>query len=122
MTIATTGKVHTGTKRELHQFQEIKSVNPKGNQCWIITGQIDAEAESPILWPPDANSWLIGKDFDAMKDWRQKEKRAAEDEMVRQNHWFNVHEFEWTLGDSLEIEGREAWYAAVHGVAELDMA
>ena len=54
----------------------------KGIQPWIFTGRIDTEAEAPILWPPDAKSWLIGKDHDAGKDWRQKEKRATEDEMV----------------------------------------
>ena len=63
--------------------KEIKLVNPKGNQGWIFTRRTDANAESPILWLPDAKSWLIGKDPEAGKDWRQKEKRAAEDEMVR---------------------------------------
>ena len=59
--------------------KEIQPVNPKGNQPWMFLGGIDAEAEAPILWPPDAKSWLIGKDPDAEKDWRQK-KGAAEDE------------------------------------------
>jgi len=63
--------------------KEIKPVNPKGNQSWILTEKTDAEAEAPILWPPDGKRQLIGKDPDAGKDWRQKEKRAAEDEMVR---------------------------------------
>ena len=63
--------------------KEIKPVNPKGNQPWIFTERSDAEAKAPILWPPDAKSWLIGKYPDAGKDWRQKEKRAAEDEMIR---------------------------------------
>ena len=62
--------------------KEIKPVNLKGNQPWIFIGRTDAEAEVPILWPPDVNSWLIGKDPDAGKDWRQKEKRAAQYEMV----------------------------------------
>ena len=62
--------------------KEIKPVNPKGNQSWIFTGRTDAEAEAPILWPPDVKSQLIGKDLDAGKDWKQKEKGAAEDEMV----------------------------------------
>ena len=61
----------------------IKPVNPKGNKPWIFIGMTDAEAEAPILWPLDAKSWLIGKDPDAGKDRRQKEKRATEDEMVR---------------------------------------
>ena len=66
--------------------KESKRVDPKGNQPWISTGRTDAEAEVLILWPPDAKSWLIGKDPDAGKDWRQKEKGAVEDEMVTQHH------------------------------------
>ena len=61
---------------------DIKSVNPKGNQPWIFIGRTDAEAETAILWPPDMKSWLIGKDPDAGKDWRQVEKEATEDEVV----------------------------------------
>ena len=63
--------------------KEIKLLNPKGNQPWIFIGRTDAETEAPIFWLPDPKSWLIGKDLDAGKDWRQKEKGAAEDEMVR---------------------------------------
>ena len=63
--------------------KEIKPVNPKGNQPWIVIGRTDAEAEAPILWPRDEKSWLIGKDPDAGKDWRQKKKGATEDEVVR---------------------------------------
>jgi len=63
--------------------KEIKPVNPKGNQFWIVIGRIDTEAEAPILWPPDAKSWLNGKDPDAGKDWGQEEKGATEDEMIR---------------------------------------
>ena len=63
--------------------KEIKPVNLKGNQPWIFIARTDAKAEAPILRPPDAKSWLIGKDLDAVKDWRQKEKVVAEDEMVR---------------------------------------
>ena len=63
--------------------KEIQPVHPKGNQPWIFTGRTDAEAETSILWPPTANSQLIGKDPDAGKDWRQKEKEVAEDEIVR---------------------------------------
>ena len=66
--------------------KEIKPVNPKGNQPWIIFGRIDAEAEVPILWLPDVKSQLIRKDPDAGKDWGQKEKRVAEDEMVKYHH------------------------------------
>ena len=64
------------------ESKEIKPINLKGNQPWILFGRTDAEAEAPILWPPDLNSWLIGKDLDAGKDWRQKEKWTTEDEMV----------------------------------------
>ena len=60
----------------------IKLVNPEGNQCRIFIGKTDAEAEAPILWPPDGKSWLLGKDPDAGKDWEQEEKRMAEDEMI----------------------------------------
>ena len=63
--------------------KEIKPVNPEGNQSWIFIGRTDVEAETPILWPPDVKSWLFGKDPDAGKDGRQKEKGVAEDEMVR---------------------------------------
>ena len=63
--------------------KEIKSVNPKGNQLWIFIGRTDAEAEAPILWSPDVKNWLIWRDPHAGKDWGQKEKRTAEDEMVR---------------------------------------
>ena len=75
----------------------IKPVNLKGNQSWIFIGRTDAEAETPVLWPPNAKSWLIGKDPDAGKDWRQ-EKRMTEDEMVGWHHWLVGHEFEQGLG------------------------
>ena len=77
----------------------IKPVNPKGNQVWIFTGRTDAEAEAPILWPPDCKSRFIEKDLDAGKDWGQ-EKRVTEDEMVGWHHQLNGHAFEQTLGDS----------------------
>ena len=64
-------------------WKEIKSVNPKGNQPWIFIESTNAEAEAPIIWPPDDKSWLIGEDPDVGKDWRQKEKEVVEDEMVR---------------------------------------
>ena len=76
---------------------EIKPVNPKGNQPWVFIGRPDAEAEGPILWPPEAKSWLIGKDPDAGKDWRQ-EKGTTEDEMVGWYHWLDGHEFEQVPG------------------------
>ena len=78
--------------------KDIKQVNPKRNQSWISIGRIDAEAEAPILWLPDAKNWLAGKDPDAGKDWRQQEKQTTEDEMVGWHHWLNGYEFEKALG------------------------
>ena len=69
-------------------------VNPKGNSPWIFIGRADVEAETPTLWPPDAKNWLIWKDPDAAKDWRQEEKWTTEDEMAGWHHWFYGHEFE----------------------------
>ena len=94
--------------------KKIKTVNPKGNQPWIFIGETDAEAETPILWPLDAKNWLIGRDPDTCKDWRQKEQGTAEQRL-------KGHEFEWkamaphssTL--AWKIPGMEE--AAVHGVA-----
>ena len=79
-------------------YKEIQLVNPKGNWSWIFIGRTDAEAETPILRPPDAKNWLIWKAPDAGKDWKQEEKGMTEDEMVRWHHWLNGHEFEWSLG------------------------
>ena len=78
--------------------KEVKLVNPKEYQSWIFIGRTDYEA--PILWPPEAKSWLIRKDTDAGKDWGQEEKWVIEDEMDGWYHWFNGHEFEQILGDS----------------------
>ena len=78
--------------------KEIKPVHSKGNQSWIFTGRTDAEPETPILWPPDVKNWLIWKDPDAGKDWRQEEKGRTEDKMVRWHHWLDGHEFGWTPG------------------------
>ena len=78
--------------------KERQPVHPKGNQAWIFTGRTDAEAETPLLWPPDAKNWLIGKDPDARKDWRQEKEGTTEDEMVGWHHQLNGHEFEQTLG------------------------
>ena len=73
--------------------KKIQPVNPKGNQSWIFIGRTDAEAETLILWPSDVKNWLIWKDPDAGKDWRQEEKGTAEDEMVRWHHGLNGYEF-----------------------------
>ena len=78
--------------------KEIQPVNPKGNQSWILIGRTDAEAETPILWLPDAKNWLNGKDPDAGQDRRQKEKGTTEDEMVGWHHRLDGHEFEQALG------------------------
>ena len=80
--------------------KEIKPVHPKRNQPWIFIGRTDAEAEAPILWPPDVKSWLIGKDPDAEKDWRQEEKGMTEDEMFGWYHWLHEHEYEQAPGVS----------------------
>ena len=78
--------------------KEIQPVHPKGNQSWIFIGRTDAEAETPIVWPPDAKNWLIRKDPDAGKDWKQEEKGTTEDEMVGWHHRHDGHEFEQALG------------------------
>ena len=80
-------------------YKEIQPANLKGNQPWIFIGRTDAEAETPILWPPDAKSWPIEKDPDVGKDWGQEEKGATEDEMVGWHHRLDGHEFEQALGD-----------------------
>ena len=78
-------------------WKEIQLIQPKGGQSWVFIGRTD-EAETPILWPPDAKSWLIWKDPDAGKDWGQEEKGITEDEMVGWHHRLNAHEFGWTTG------------------------
>ena len=95
--------------------KEIIPVNPKGNQLWLFIGRADAEAEAPVLWPPDTKSWLIGKYPDMGKDWRQEEKGATEDEMVGWHHGLNRHESEQAPGDS---EGQGSLNAIVHGVTK----
>ena len=74
--------------------KEIQPVHPKGDQSWMFIGRTDAEAETPILWPPHAKSWLVGKDPDAGKDWGQEEKGTTEDEMAGWHHRLDGHEFE----------------------------
>ena len=95
--------------------KEIKPINPKGNQPRVFIRRTDAEAEAPILWPPDVKSRLIGKDPDAGKDCGQEEKGTTEDEMVGWHHWLS----DMSLSELWEIvEDREAWRAMVHGVAK----
>ena len=73
--------------------KEIQPVHPKGNQSWIFIEKTNVETESPVLWPPDEESWLIWKEPDASKDWGQEEKGMTEDQMVRWHHRLNEHEF-----------------------------
>ena len=86
------------TLESLLDSKEIQQVHPKGNQSWIFNGRTDVEAETPIFWPPDVKNWLIGKDPNAGKDWRQEEQETTEDEMVGWHHWLHGHEFEQAPG------------------------
>ena len=89
--------------------KEIQPVIPKGNQSWIFVGRTDAEAETPILWPPDAKNWLIGKDPDAGKDWIWEEKGTTEDEKGDWLHWLDGLSF-WT-----ELNWTDDWLALLYG-------
>ena len=95
--------------------EEIQPVHLKGNQSWVFTGRTDVEAETTILWLPDAKSWLILKDPDAGKDWGQEKKGTTEDEMVGWHHLLNGHGFGWT---PRVVMDREAWHAVIHGVSK----
>ena len=95
--------------------KEIQLVHPEGDKSCVFIGRTDAEAETPLIWPPHANSWLIGKDPDAGRDWGQDQKVMTEDEVVRRHHRLNGHEFEKTLEFVMD---REAWHAVIHGVAK----
>ena len=99
--------------------KEIQPVHPKGDQSWVFIGRPDAEAESPILWPPDMKSWLIGKDPDAGKNWQQEEKGTTEDEMAGWHHGLHGRQSEWTLGVG-DGQGGLA-FCDSWGIKELDM-
>ena len=96
--------------------KEIQPVHSKGDQPQVFFGRNDAKAETPVLWPPHAKSWLIGKGPDAGRDWGQEEKGMTEDETARWHHWLDGHEFEWT---TRMVMDREAWRAVIHGVAKI---
>ena len=80
-------------------YKEIQPVHSEGDQPWDFFGRNDANAETPVVWPPHAKSWLIGKDSDAGRDWGQELKGMTEDEMAGWHHWLNGRESEWTAGD-----------------------
>ena len=107
------------TLESLLDGKEIKPDNPKGNQSWIFIRRTNAEAETPILWLPDAKSQLFTKDPDAGKDWRQDEKGMTEDEMVGSHHWLDRHKFEQVPEDD-EWQGSLAC-CSPWGCKELDM-
>ena len=99
--------------------KEIQPVHSKRDQSWVFFGRTDVQAETPVLWPPHVNSWLIGKDSDAWKDWGQEGKGMTEDEMAGWHHRLNGREFEWTPGDGDGQGGLaccDSW-----GCKELDM-
>ena len=97
--------------------KEIQPVHPKGDQSWVFIGRTDAE--TPIIWPPNMKNWLIWKDSDARKDWRQEEKWITEDEMVGWHHWLDGHEFEQALGQG-DGQGSPACWSP-WGCKESDM-
>ena len=91
-------------------WKQIKPVHPKGNQSWIFIGRTDAEAEAPILWPPDVKNWLTGKDPDAGKDWSQEKKEMTEDEMVQWHDWLD--------GTWVWASSRSWWWTGLPGMLQ----
>ena len=90
--------------------KEIQPVHSEGDQPWVFIGRTDAEAETPILWPPHVKSWLIGKESDAVRDWRQEEKGTTEDEMAEWHNRLDGRDFEWTPGVGDGQGGRVLWF------------
>ena len=95
--------------------KEIQLVHSEGDQPWDFFWRNDAKAETPVLWPPHAKSWLIGKNSDAGREWGQEEKGMTEVELAGWHHWLNGRDSEWTPGGG---DHREACPAAIHGVAK----
>ena len=95
--------------------KEIQPDHSEGDQPWVFFGRNDAKAETPVLWPPHEKSWLIGKDFDAWRDWGQEEKGTTKDEMAGWHHGLDGRESEWTPEMVMD---REAWCAGIHEVAK----
>ena len=107
------------SRTRLSNWSDLIWSDPKRDQSWVFIGRTDTEAETPVLWPPHAKSWLIGKDPDAGRDWGQEEKGTTEDEMVGWHHWLDAHEFAWTPGVG-DGQGGLAWCDS-WGHKELDM-
>ena len=105
---------HQGTLKSPLDCKQIQPVHSKGDQSWVFFGRNGAKAETPVLWPSDVKSWLIGKDSDTGRDWGQEEKGTTEDEMAGWHHWLNGRESQWTPGVG---DGQGAWRAVIHGVA-----
>ena len=117
--ILTTNKVLEKTLESLLDCKEIQPVHSKGYQSWLFIGRTDVKAETPILWPPHAKSWLTGKDPDDGRDWEQEDKGMTEDEMAGWHHRLYGHDFNLSFSELQElVMDREAWRAVIHGVAK----
>ena len=107
------------TLESLLDYKEIQPLHPKGDQSWVFIGRTDVESETPIFWPPDAKSWLIGKDSDAGRDWGQGEKGTTEAEMVGWHHRLYGHEFGWTPGVADGQGGLASWDSWGHEESDM---